>query len=250
MPQRCRGFTLLELSIVLIIISTVIGGAMAYFSFYLRTQSLKETEQKLQVIQETLKNYRLAFHRLPCPADITTVPSAAAFGVEVGTPGDGNCTGANFTTGAHLVKGMLPTKTLGLPDEMAFDGWGRRITYATDKRLTVTNAFFDIPPDSVDARITIRDGAGTVKTDYAAYAVISHGINGHGAYPRGSAAPLSYGTTNTDELQNCDCNNNGTSTGFNGIFVQKLRTGDTSVTEHFDDIVIFATRSDLRSSAE
>src|SRR5678810_638736 len=94
-----KGFSLLEMSIVLLIISSMAAGAIAYLTVSLDRRGLYETQHKLEVIQET-------DHTADCP------------GLPTGTD--------NPTV---VVVGMVPTQTLGLPDDYAFDGWGRRMQY-------------------------------------------------------------------------------------------------------------------------
>lgn len=152
--------------------------------------------------------------------------------------------------------GMVPTKTLGLPDDYAFDGWGRRMMYAVDVGLNRVNGFTTIPASDTSTRMTVKDASGNAKTTKAAYVLISYGPNGHGAIPRfGGYTRISSGSVNADELTNCGCNSNGNQVGggITGTFVQKAPTQDPTQTNHtddFDDIVVFGTRSDLRSPNE
>ncbi|MDE3016029.1 MAG: type II secretion system protein [Pseudomonadota bacterium] len=345
-----KAFTLLEMSIVLVIIATVIVGGMTMFSAALQKRQLQETQAKLAAIQKALLDYRVAMNRIPCPADVTIAIGSANFGVEASAAGDCYNTGAvkaNFqnllqatngattsgsttityhanhanvsiaagmsATGAGIpggdsltsatpaqgtlvtaatatasgltftfldnVEGMVPTKTLRLPDDYAIDGWGRRIMYAVDARFTAGSAFIanptvDGPPPPCTApctpnaatRMTVNDASGNPKTTAAAYVLLSFGPNGHGAFPRGSgttpltipASRISSGSVNADELKNCDCNsatppiaqNTG---GIFGVFVQKLATQDSATLNHtndFDDIVVYGTRADLHSPTE
>ena len=157
--------------------------------------------------------------------------------------------------GTAAVEGMVPTKALRLPDDYAFDGWGRRIMYALDKRFTAASAFTTIPATDTTARITINDASGHPKTTRAGYALISFGPNGHGAYPRnGGSTRLTAGSVNADELTNCGCLSNGTTNGggLTGTFVQKTAAQDNTPNplNNFDDVVAFGTRSDLRSPTE
>jgi hypothetical protein len=242
------------MSIVLVIVGTVVTGVIMYLSLTLKQRAGEETKYKLQVLQQTLLDYRLAFNRIPCPADLTLATTDQNFGAEAANRGD--CTGgspaANFA-GGNDVEGMVPTKTLGLPDDFAFDGWGHRIDYAVDVDFTADDAFSTIAASDATARMTVKDSsAGTDKTTAAAYVLISFGPDGHGAFPRGaSATPISSGSTNTDEQNNCDCDNSAGVTGLDGVFVQKEPTRNPSdLSDVFDDMVLYATRSDLRSELE
>ena len=144
-PPRRHGFSLVEMAIVLLIIGVIVGGGMVIFTKSLDKERYEETEGKLKVLQAAIADYRKAFNRLPCPANINSAMDATTnnyYGIEGATPG--TCTGSTpsaSTLTGNFVIGMVPTKTLRLPDDAAIDGWGRRIAYVVDNRLTATNAF-------------------------------------------------------------------------------------------------------------
>lgn len=320
MQRSDKAFTLLELSIVLVIISVVMGGAMVLFTQSLDLQQVKETQFKMSAIQDALLKYRRAFNRIPCPADMTQSMDATSnnyYGVEAAN--NGTCTGgtpaANFSlaastftgnttnasavitsvsstaglsigtlvsgtgipAGSYIVSidsttqitlnnaatatnagitisrytvaaGMVPTKTLALPDDYAIDGWGRRILYAVDVNITAQSGASNIPvSDSSISRITVNDASGAAKTTAAVYLLLSHGKNGHGGYNRsgGSTRFANYTSADATELTNCHCDSSAAATAFSATFVQKA----ASVTA-FDDIVVYATRADLRGLNE
>lgn len=144
--QRLRGktgFTLLEMTVVLLIIGVVTAAGIALFSTSMKNRYFKETQFKLDAIQEALQHYRNSFNRLPCPADVTMATGNVNFGVSASAFGDCYSAGdirANFNSG-NVVQGMVPFQTLRLPDDYAFDGWGNRIMYTVDKRYTDIDAF-------------------------------------------------------------------------------------------------------------
>ena len=86
------------------------------------------------------------------------------------------------------IEGGVPTKTLGLPDDYAFDGWGCWIMYAVSTAMTQGVAFSTIPATDVTTRLTVNDASGNAKTTKAAYVLVSFGPDGFGAI-RASAAP-------------------------------------------------------------
>ncbi len=329
LSQHKKGFSLLELSVVLLIIALILGGGLLVLMNSLEAKQLELTQQRMEVIQKTLLKYRLAFGRLPCPANLTLSLTSNLMGVEAANPGRcvGGSPAANFSTtstvpgvfftngspvvqvtsvstfslsaGMHLsngtyltgggttirsidsdtqitlampatltgtnqvtyvniAAGAIPVRTLGLPDEFAVDGWGRRFTYAVSVPFTASNTFtkaFDaIPVSDVKQRIRIVSTGTTNKVTNAAYALISYGKNGHGGFPRnGGTTRFNANSFNTDEQINCDCNNAAVaanSVSYTRI-VQKLPTeSSTSFYDNFDDVVVFGTRQDLRSSLE
>ena len=238
------GFTLLEMGIVLIITSIVAVGVMVTLTDSLTARQLRDTTSKLEAIQKALYDYRVAFSRLPCPADVTQAMTSATFGTEVATPG--SCATANFTS-AYDIEGMVPTRTLRLPDDYAIDSWGRRIMYAVTKDMTQTSAFNIIAGSDATTRMTVKNADAGANTTQAAYVLLSFGPNGHGSYSRsGGNARLNGGSTNADEWNNCDCDTNANPTGLDGIFVQKDATvNSTDRYNNFDDVVMYATRANL-----
>lgn len=270
--MRWAGFTLLELSVVLIIIAIIMAGGAVMFTAAVRQHQADETNAKLAMIQKTLWEYRLTFARLPCPADVATYNvSDQYFGREaqnrIGCNGSPASTfNYNITTGSattcdasqHCIYGgMVPTKTLALPDEYAFDAWGRRFLYAVDSDAAKQDAFntvlASIASGASTPRIAIAAAGGYVKSDGALYVLVSAGRNGHGAYPRQTVGltRVSTGSTNAMELTNCHCTTAGANATFDRTFYQareSVTVGDPL--DAFDDIVVFATRAALRSPIE
>jgi prepilin-type N-terminal cleavage/methylation domain-containing protein len=245
-----KGFTLLEMTVVLVIISTVAAGAIAYLTVSLERRGLLETQHKLEVIQATLMNFRLANNRLPCPALFTDAVDSANFGKE-GTAG--TCPGVTTDAGSTTALGMLPTQTLGLPDDYAFDGWGRRMEYAVVKVFTGTDGFISNSVNNVVAgMMTVNSTAGSSKTSTAIYAVVSFGADGHGAYTRRGTAgtKISTGSVNAGQLANCACDNAAVGGTFGDVLYQGLPQGDPTTTSYFDDMVIYETRASMRSTTE
>ena len=251
--RQTQGFTLLEMTVVLAIISIVSVSLVTAFSAGLRGLQYKQTVAKMEAIQKALYEYRLAFSRLPCPADATITISTLNFGVAAANPGA--CTGgapaANFSqspaVGAQDVReGMIPVKTLQLPDDYAFDGWGRRFMYAVSKDMTQMGAFNIISTYDMSTRMTIKDAQGNAKSTIICEALISFGPDGHGAYPRnGGATRINASSVNTSELDNCDCDSSAAATGVDGVCVQKDPTSNpANKLDNFDDLVYITSRGD------
>jgi type II secretory pathway pseudopilin PulG len=221
------------MTVVIAIIGTVIAASTVLFTAYIGQQQAADTRGKLAAIQKALLEFRRAHDRLPCPADVTISITAAptngrAFGAEA-LPW-GTCYSASALTPSvnitdtladgnitAVVMGMVPVRTLGLADDFAIDGWGRRIMYAVDATATAPSLTTRIalPDTASTARIVIANLSGTVKSSYALYTLISYGTNGHGGFARvGSTVaitplltppPVNSGSTNEAELVNCSC---------------------------------------------
>jgi prepilin-type N-terminal cleavage/methylation domain-containing protein len=256
------GFTLLEMAIVLILVSLLLLMSVRFLDVILRDREERYTETKLTVLQHAINEYRRTFDRLPCPADLTQDSGAMYFGVEAySTVDELDCVsgtpGANHSDGATAV-GMVPTRTLQLPDEYAFDGWGRRILYAVDLRLAERysngEAFGRNPITTTPEYITVTSpiaSGGGVRTSDAAYVLLSFGANGHGAFSRAGVGPIVSGTPTSEELTNCACDASGAPVHLPKLaFVQGTAGQSSGMTDAMDDIVIFVTRSQLATGRE
>lgn len=272
--RSIAAYTLLELSLVLLVLGMVAGAFFTYSANTTTAANNAALTATLNTIETAMQNYRNLYLRIPCPAGITLAENNASFGVEVGTAGDGNCTGYSYinsgtdpdnsdplydaTAASKVVAGGVPTKTLRIDDKYAYDPWGRKILFVVDKRLTATNAFTSYAMSSSSAgaiviKKTSADSLANAVTYKGIYALVSFGPNGHGGYvrnPKNTSSIFSAGSTNTDEQKNCHCDSSAVATAFDRIFVQKPRTETTTLTNVFDDVVRFKTRWQMASYAE
>lgn len=199
LPWRGRGFSLVEIAVVLVILAILITAIGIPLGTQLDQQRTIDTQRQLEQIKEAVYGFAMANGRLPCPA-VTGVASA----VEA-PAGGGVCTQAN---------GFLPAVTLGLAggDSAGFavDGWSdgsatRRIRYAvsiantsaltttdgartqTMATVTAANHLFVCGTGLTAAPPTTNCGALTLLTNKAPFVIYSLGK---------SAAQNSFDETN------------------------------------------------------
>lgn len=193
--NQTSGFTLIEMSFVLVIIGLVIMIVFPALKSIQQSTQNKATQTNLDALMHASAAYVQANGCLPCP----TPPTAT--GVRIGrVRGDTN----NDTCGScSSPEGVAPFASLGLPMRTAKDGWGNWITMRVDPALTIN--FGSAPPASVclssdpapcvrgesrkglcqedlssTNRITVRSSTGS-ETEVALL-FASHGLNGRGAY--------------------------------------------------------------------
>ena len=232
-----RGFTLIEMAMVLFIVALLLGGLLPTLSGQVEQRRVSETRKQLDEIQQAVIGFAIINGRLPCPADrtIATIPGVANGAGQEATTGVGIAMTCTNTTG-NAAWGVLPWATLGVSET---DAWGRRFTYR------VTAAFADGADGTGSASCAITTGisfqlcssgnlnvlsssGGSNVASNVPAAIVSHGANGLGAYtPSGS--PISGATG--DELENADNNNTFVSRDF-------IQNG-------FDDIVIWISPNTL-----
>lgn len=180
--KRNRGFTLLEIAVVVAITLTLLTLGLTAIDAQLRTASYSITKKRQDVIKDALIAYLGANKKLPCPI----VPTS-------GTPVDGNAPSQSGTPPVcPSPSGVVPFKTLGLAREIGDDGWGNLFSYRVYSDGTPSCP--GISMDWANANcfgegkigvLTVNDGTVALPTLLAANivaVVISHGANGLGAW--------------------------------------------------------------------
>lgn len=213
-----RGFTLVEIAIVLVIVGLIAGSLLPLLGGQIGEQRRKTTMNSLANVQQALTGFAISNGRLPCP-DRT---------------GDGleDRNGANSCFAFNFNNDRLPAATLGVP---ATDPWGQ--TY----RYRVTGNFADstdgtgcvAPPIEPGLSfgscsigdINISDGAGVAVANSVPAIIFSLGEN----FSVANGASV-------EEAANQDNDTNFVSRGFRDT--QAAAGG-------FDDLVVWVSRNAL-----
>jgi prepilin-type N-terminal cleavage/methylation domain-containing protein len=175
-PNRSRGFSLVEVAVALLIVGLLLGGLLGSVGALEKRQRAARTEAQLEEIRDALVAFAIANLRLPCPANPATPDTVVGAGLE-NAPTAGGCTGG--------ASGVLPWATLGLP---AGDAWGRRFTYRVSANFSRQAPAFDLA--SVGDNV-VSNAAGVSLASEIPAVVLSHGENARGSRgPGGAAAPV------------------------------------------------------------
>ncbi len=243
--QIKNGFSLVEMSVVLVVIGLITGMGVSAAIDSLESTRRVATETKLDVIESALFNFRKNYGRLPCPADSTLATDNTDYGVEAANM-SGTCTGGtpaathvtptlaipDATESGAVPSGALPARTLGLPDEFMYDSWGGKFMYEVTPAMTMENAFSNMQL-SDNCAITIKDQADNALPIKPVYALVSHGKNGIGAYSKGGTRQTT-GTAGTAEQTNVRATTDTPTVRFkNGV------NGARNTAGYYDDIVRF-----------
>ncbi|WP_434513804.1 type II secretion system protein [Dechloromonas sp. ARDL1] len=245
------GFSLVEMTIVFVIMSLVLTVGVSALTTQYETVRLSTTRKNHEIIQQALTNFISRNGRLPCPAVRTLAPGSVGYGVEASNPGV--CTGAASvgTSPAVVVTGIVPFVSLGLNEDIASDGYFNRYTYQVVVSATAPTAPGGVQmPAGMRGYITVHSGTPTTvglapagnQTNFcplgnynpcaAVVVIVSHGKNGLGAFtPSGTRIAM---PTSADEQANTDDD---------GAFVRRDQIAGG--TNDFDDLLLALTPNDL-----
>lgn len=265
MEKRVRqdGFTLIEMSLVLVIVGIVIMIVYPALTAAQRSTQQSLTTSNLNALMKASAAFVQSNGCLPCPTPASTL--GAGFGRVRGDTVASLC----GTCSVSAAEGIVPFVSLGIPAAMAKDGWGRWITMRVDPALTIN--FGIVPPTSLCLssdplpcvlgesrkglcqanlstanRLNIATPGGG--TQQAAILFLSHGANGYGAF---YADPVANSGSNLHDFkgpltacspsggyERCNANNDRD-------FVNAPLSNDPS--SPFDDQMVFAGRNALVS---
>lgn len=245
------AYSLLELSIVIIIISILISGAMSVSVSGVNSAKVRATKDRMQEIYKALGNYLIANRRLPCPASLRAIESSDAnYGVEVGV--GAGCVGSGVyasTTGTTAVYGAVPVKALGLANEMAKDAFDSKIVYFIHPNFTNASpavadfdgafSFSNAPFTNI---ITVAEVPSTTAQTITADAIvvlISHGANKAGAFNANSNTQNPR-SSDANEMENDIANINADLGEYDNAIIAASSNSDV-----FDDIVLYKRRNDF-----
>ena len=212
--RRQRGFSLIEIAIVLVIVGLMIGGLVTPLTVQLEQRKVAETQKALDEAKEALTGYALRYGYLPCPA------ISAMNGLE--DRRGGRCNGDKRV-------GFLPWATLGL---RAGDSWDKLFRYSVTPAFSDSEQPFTLATPR-DISIVTRNGGpllqATALNDIPAM-IMSHGKNGFGASSVQGQRQAVAASNNVDERSNAAGTN---------IFISRPASGAQQPGGEFDDIVVW-----------
>lgn len=213
-----RGFSLVEIAIVLVIVGLMIGGLLTPLTVQMEQRRVADTRRMLDEAKEALVGYAVRHGHLPCPA------ISAANGEE-------DRSGYRCTDERR--DGFLPWATLGLPK---LDAWNRLYRYSVTPAFADSGQRFKLITPR-DITVYTRDATGALA--YAAPAqdipavIVSHGANGAGGYSELGIAVAGGAGRNEDERSNAQSDVN---------FVARPPSGNRAQQGgEFDDIVVWVS---------
>jgi prepilin-type N-terminal cleavage/methylation domain-containing protein len=223
-----KGFTLIEMAVVLLLISLVLGGAMMGLTAQIEAKRFSDAQKGMEDIKEALIGYAIKNQYLPCP-DKTS-------GGGVGTANDGQEDFNPGTGACTQQEGNIPWATLGVAD---VDAWAHRYHYRVTPAYSNHTTPFKL--SSAGTLSVCQTAPGGVCSSSIALqlpvVVLSFGPNGKGAIttngsliPPPVAPPPGPPSSATDELENTDQDD---------LFVSRAKSTVGSTMGEFDDQVTY-----------
>ncbi|MCA1977827.1 MAG: prepilin-type N-terminal cleavage/methylation domain-containing protein [Thiobacillus sp.] len=219
------GFTLIEMAIVLIIITILVGGLATPLAAQIQARRIAETKKILEEARDALYGYAMSHPTgtgslyLPCPD----------------TDGDGRENRVSATQ-CTAYRGTYPWADLGTA---AQDAWGNRLRYAVVSNFINSSTGFTATtpsPGNFDPLQVCTDRTCTppIIADQVVFVVVSHGPNGWGAQNvNGSTlAP----PTALDEADNLDSDRS---------YVSRPPAKPDNPLGEFDDLLTWASHAQL-----
>jgi prepilin-type N-terminal cleavage/methylation domain-containing protein len=218
-PTTVRGFTLVEMAIVLVIFGLLLSIFLTPFTIQRDAQNRAKTQVLLNEAKEALMGFAVTNGYLPCP-DTDAVPDGIQNRTGTGTF---NCTND---------EGILPWNDLGID---RVDSWNRYFRYRVDSTFSSNTKPFTIADaeGASDIQIYGENNTALVSTNSRPAAVIiSHGTNGFGAKNLNTTSPANQepAPNGADETIN--------STESDSTFVSHTPTPQGSANE-FDDMLVW-----------
>ncbi|MCS3904424.1 prepilin-type N-terminal cleavage/methylation domain-containing protein [Methylohalomonas lacus] len=174
-----KGFTLVELAMVLLIIGLLLGGLLMPLATQVEQRDRRLVGEQLEDIKRALLGYAVINGNFPCPS-IVTDPDDDDYGLPV-DPSEDECAD----------DGLLPWKVLGVREK---DPWGSYWRYRVDTNFVDTFNLGTVPGDGLGV-FRVIDGDEkrlTAANDEFRPVVVfysqgpdmeSNGLNTHGSDP-------------------------------------------------------------------
>ena len=218
-----KAFSLIELSIVLVIISILITGTLSVSISSVNSARYSSTKNLMESLYVALGNYVKINGHLPCPASLNIAKGVANYGSATGVAGDCTVLGGVTNVSGNIVYGMIPVNDLGLLSDNGEDAFGTKLSYAVDRTLTDPATFDDRFNGTIPTGImSVDDNGSAINADLI---IISHGANKSGGYAANSTS------RSTDRGDASEQENDDQST--NNSFVANNINSD-----EFDDILL------------
>ena len=253
------GFTLVEISIAIIIVGLLITPLFKLYETYLTEKQVRETRETIELIVTEMETYRNIQGAYPCPAPMNEARNSASNGRAMNS---NDCSAAYFTglpqvpgecsggiclksstraATSDIILGTVPFRELQMNEESVLDGYGNRLLYAVTQDLTNITSF-----NSEAGGIRIVDTASNKLTpdDNAMFLLLSFGPSEEGAYSKNGILKRACVSTSAEE-NNCIDDYASSTVAVDAIFTYAPVTSATGAT-NFDHQIQFHSTNQQR----
>lgn len=154
LPGNSKGFSLIELALIVGIIGLMAGSALQTYRNYATQKVLLTNQATKKAVSDALARFFYEHKRYPCPGDPSLPPSDPNAGVEnclSSLTGNGCVGGVCRINGARTISGVtstvltgtLPSVTMGVTLKSTLDGWGSKLGYAVTETMTQDGNYND-----------------------------------------------------------------------------------------------------------
>ena len=157
-PKTSSGFSLVELSIVLVIVGLVLAGMLVPLSAQIDQKNYNETQRAMLEMRDGLIGYASSNGYLPCPD----------------TTGDGD-EDRDGGGGCVATEGNIPWANLGMGKQ---DAWGQNYLYRVNNAFANSATRFTL---STEPSMKITDTSGVTLALRVPAVIVSKGKSGAGA---------------------------------------------------------------------
>lgn len=242
--QYDKGFTLIELAVVLVIVGILLGSFIGTLTSRINVTKKSDAIEELNEIKQSMMAYAFVNGYLPCP-DCNAVAGACT----VALVGDGiaDHDAGNNRCVLNEASGNVPWVTLGLGRG---DPWGNHYRYAVQNEYANVDTAFELdgvngPAGSATIQEPdfVADATGATPhslADNVVAIILSHGSNGYGAINEDNLANPAIPAANLDELDNTDNDAD--------YYMRPETSAETTIAgKEFDDIVIWISEYELKA---
>ncbi len=239
------GFSLLEMALVIVIISILLGMIISTSKARIDAVKIYETKQKMEIIEAAIDKYVAQYGHLPCPSSLKIATSDVNSGLST-VPTTNTCSTVDaLSAGPIYVLGAVPIITLGLNAKDDLDAWDMHFDFIITQDYVSTANYINSASNFGNS-YTIRTrggGANVAAGQNIAYILISHGENRYGGFndqgvkyryryddPTATPPIVGQDSPNADEIENSN---------LNATFIQ------ATPNVGFDDIMLIKKVTDL-----
>lgn len=258
MNKHQSGFTLIELSIVLIISGIMIVVAIEAYTIYDEKRKAEQINMQMADLDQYIKNFPsminpatvdpttgigTPYGRFPCPAPMDGTGAGNDFDTEdcsitpiAGVQPDGS------NGGTPVLIGKIPAATLGLHSDYMRDPYGNYLLYAVTQGAAnsatygTTSGAIQVIEEGIDhnpASATLGNIIELERHNNVQYMVASMGDTGAGAYAFNGEQPVACPDNTIKEHENCDGD---------ARFITSLLS-ERNTNSFYDDKLLFAANT-------